>query len=80
MSTEVASHATRYLNIRALAQPAALCIIVCQAGLLAQKDSVTPFVTVALACAINVLGDYFLIAVIFHIFLHLCLYQLYRYR
>lgn len=70
VSTEVAIHATKYLNIRALAQPAALSIIVCQAGLLAQKDSVTPFATVALACAINIFGDYFLITVKCCVLLH----------
>lgn len=59
----VGTYATQYLNIRALAQPAALSILACQASLLAQKDSVTPLATVLLACVINIIGDVVLITV-----------------
>lgn len=59
----VAGPALRYLQVRALAQPASLCILVCQAGLLAQKDSRTPVATVALAGLVNVVGDIFLMTV-----------------
>ncbi|GMH41442.1 hypothetical protein BSKO_09352 [Bryopsis sp. KO-2023] len=57
----VGSFSLEYLNIRAFAQPAALAILVCQAGLLAQKDSFTPFLTVGVACLVNIVGDVLLI-------------------
>lgn len=59
----VAGPALQYLQVRALAQPASLCILVCQAGLLAQKDSRTPVATVALGGLIDVVGDIFLMSV-----------------
>lgn len=59
----VGAYATQYLIIRALAQPAALSILVCQASLLAQKDSLIPLATVFLACVVNIVGDILLITV-----------------
>eukprot|EP00803_Ostreobium_quekettii_P007808 evm.model.scf_365.6 EVM.evm.TU.scf_365.6 scf_365:84771-96127(-) len=58
----VAGPALNYLHIRALAQPASLCVLVCQAGLLAQKDSRTPVATVALGGLFDLIGDWILVA------------------
>lgn len=51
-----------YLRIRAFAQPAALLTMVCQSGLLAQKDSVTPMISVLLASAVSLLGNLVFVA------------------
>lgn len=42
-----------YLRLRALAQPAVLGVMVCQSGLLVQRDSVTPMLTVLLMSAVS---------------------------
>jgi len=49
--------ATDYLRIRAVAQPAVLATMVAQAGLLAQQDSVTPSLSVAISVFISILGN-----------------------
>jgi len=50
-----------YLRIRLLSCPAVLCTMVLQAGLLAQKDSVTPLLAVLISGGFNIVGDIFLI-------------------
>eukprot|EP00775_Hariotina_reticulata_P006359 gene6359-6592_t len=47
-----------YMRIRALAQPAVLTIMVCQAGLLAQQDSRTPALAVVLAVLVNIVSNF----------------------
>ena len=49
--------AASYMRIRALAQPAVLLTMVCQGGQLAQQDSRTPALAVALSVAVNVCSN-----------------------
>lgn len=53
--------ALAYLRIRALAAPAALMMQVAQAGLLAQRDSLSPFRIVLVTSALSLAGDLLLI-------------------
>ena len=61
--TAVAGPALQYMRIRALAVPASLGVGVCQAALLALKDSHTPVLTVAAGCMIDIAADIVLITV-----------------
>lgn len=58
---ELRGPAVQYLKVRAFAAPAVLIIMVAQAGLLAQKDSRTPFMVVVVSAIVNVVGDWLLI-------------------
>jgi len=58
---ELVPYAISYMKIRVFAQPAVLVSQVWQSGLLAQGDAATPAQAIALACAVNVLGDLFLV-------------------
>jgi Na+-driven multidrug efflux pump len=49
--------AASYMRIRAIAQPAVLLTMVCQGGQLAQQDSRTPALAVALAVAVNICSN-----------------------
>ncbi|KAF6253478.1 mate-domain-containing protein [Scenedesmus sp. NREL 46B-D3] len=49
--------AASYMRTRALAQPAVLLTMVCQGGQLAQQDSRTPALAVALSVAVNVCSN-----------------------
>eukprot|EP00878_Enallax_costatus_P014068 GHUV01014712.1.p1 GENE.GHUV01014712.1~~GHUV01014712.1.p1 ORF type:complete len:349 (+),score=62.81 GHUV01014712.1:1274-2320(+) len=49
--------AASYMRIRALAQPAVLVTMVCQAGLLAQQNSRLPALAVMLAVAVNITSN-----------------------
>ncbi|KAL4431117.1 hypothetical protein ABPG75_006373 [Micractinium tetrahymenae] len=53
----VLGHAAAYLRIRALALPAVVLVQVAQAGLLAQRDSLSPFRVVLAASAVSLAGD-----------------------
>lgn len=54
----------QYLRIRAFAAPAAILTQVCQGGLLAQRDSVTPFKVVFFSLALSLAGDLYLVGVL----------------
>jgi Na+-driven multidrug efflux pump len=51
-----------YLKIRAVAQPAVMIIMTCQASLIAQRDSFTPFLSVLLSTSVNFLGNIIFVA------------------
>ncbi|CAG9464872.1 unnamed protein product [Pedinophyceae sp. YPF-701] len=51
----------QYLNIRALAAPAVLCMFVFQGACLGQKDALSPLKVSLAAAAINVVGDVWLV-------------------
>ncbi|GIL42744.1 hypothetical protein Vafri_670 [Volvox africanus] len=53
---------TEYVRVRGLAQPAVLVTMVAQSGLLAQQDSLTPALTVAVAVALSLLGSVVFVA------------------
>lgn len=53
--------AARYLRVRAMGQPVVLMSMVVQAGLLAQRDVITPLQVVATACVLNIAGDILLV-------------------
>jgi len=50
--------AAQYTRIRGLGQPIVLSMMVLTAGLLAQRDSVTPFHAVLFTCLVNIAGDF----------------------
>jgi Na+-driven multidrug efflux pump len=52
----------QYLKIRAAAQPAVMVIMTCQASLIAQRDSFTPFLSVLLSTSVNFLGNVIFVA------------------
>jgi Na+-driven multidrug efflux pump len=54
---ELLEPATRYLRVRALGQPIVLTSMVVQAGLLAQRDALTPMQVISTACVLNIIGD-----------------------
>lgn len=49
--------AAQYLRVRALGQPVVLTAMVVQAGLLAQRDVLTPLQVISAACGLNIIGD-----------------------
>ncbi|GLC44353.1 hypothetical protein PLESTB_000478600 [Pleodorina starrii] len=51
-----------YVRVRGLAQPAVLVTMVAQSGLLAQQDSVTPALTVAVAVGLSLAGSVLFVA------------------
>jgi Na+-driven multidrug efflux pump len=53
---------TEYVRVRGLAQPAVLVTMVAQSGLLAQQDSLTPALTVAVTVALSLLGSVVFVA------------------
>ncbi|GAB4822804.1 hypothetical protein N2152v2_009850 [Parachlorella kessleri] len=50
-------HALTYLRIRALAAPASIVVQVAQAGLLGQRDSLSPFRAVVVTSTVSLVGD-----------------------
>ncbi|KAK9807973.1 hypothetical protein WJX73_009104 [Symbiochloris irregularis] len=55
--------AWEYMRVRAVAMPTALMLMVAQAGLLAQRDSIRPFLAVVAQVSANIAGDYWLVIV-----------------
>lgn len=53
----VVDGASEYLRIRALAQPAVMALMVCQAALLAQGNTHLPAALVLATCGLSLLGD-----------------------
>jgi hypothetical protein len=51
-----------YLKTRALAQPAVMVIMISQAALIAQRDSLTPFLSVLLSTSVNLAGNLVFVA------------------
>ena len=62
-AVELRQPAVSYLRIRALGLCASLVSMVCQAGLLAQRDSVAPLMSVLASASINLIVDVLLIVV-----------------
>ena len=60
---ELRQPAVSYLRIRALGLCASLVSMVCQAGLLAQRNSVAPLMSVLASAGINLIVDVLLIVV-----------------
>lgn len=58
---ELIPTAAAYTRIRGLGQPIVLASMVLTAGLLAQRDSVTPLHAVAFTCLVNIVGDFLLV-------------------
>ena len=59
--SELIPTAAKYLSVRGIGQPVVLTSMVVQAGLLAQKDVLTPLQVITATCILNIIGDLLLV-------------------